>query len=150
MINKIKNKIEGLPWRSLGELRNVGFLVFLIIVLLMTWSGIKAVQSNYRLQKQVSDLQQQNQLQQLENANIQLQNEYYSSNQYLAISARQNLGLGNPGETELIVPKSVALAHLPKSLANTGSDTKPANHEAWYARNFKAWVNFYFRHNAGN
>ena len=139
---KIKNYYSKFSWKSLRDLRTTGLLVFLVIVLLITWSGIKTVQSNYGFEKQVATLRQQNQIQQLENTNLQLQNEYYTSNQYLELSARQELGLGLPGETELIVPKNVALAHLatiptPADI-NSGPNSKP-----WFERNFQAWIDFF-------
>src|ERR1700722_10921071 len=104
MLAKIKKYYYKIPWQSLRDLRTVGLLVFVVIVLLITWSGIKTIQSNYGFDKQVATMRQQNQVQQLENNNLRLQNEYYTSNQYLELSARQELGLGLPGETELIVP----------------------------------------------
>jgi hypothetical protein len=49
----------------------------------------------------------------LQNENDDLKNAYYKSPQYLELSARQNFGLAAPGEKELLVPKAVALAHVP-------------------------------------
>jgi len=34
--------------------------VFTVIVLLISWSGVKSIQTNYGLQKQISKLQQEN------------------------------------------------------------------------------------------
>src|SRR5665213_1810477 len=112
MINKIKTYYSLIPWQSLRDLRTLGLLVFLVIVLLISWSGVKTIKSNFELQKQVAQYQYNNQVQQLENKNLHLQNEYYNTNQYLELSARQELGLGYPGETELLVPKSVAMSQL--------------------------------------
>src|ERR1700749_4495191 len=98
--------------QRLNDIRFAGQVVFVIIVLLISWSGVKAIQTNYSLQKQVVTQQQQNDITKLQNANLQLQNEYYNTNQYLELSARHSFGLGQPGETELLVPKNVALAHL--------------------------------------
>src|SRR5579862_2505537 len=97
---------------SLRDARTVGQLLFLVVVLLVSWSGIKAINANYTLEKQIAQLQQQNTIQQLENNNLKLQNNYYNSNQYLELSARQNLGLAIPGETEITVPAQVALSYV--------------------------------------
>src|SRR5665213_736281 len=97
--------------QRLGDIRFTGQLVFALIVLLVTWSGIKSIQTNYGLQKQISALNQQNTVQQLQNNNLALQNNYLNSNQYLELAARQNFGLAAPGEKEIIVPESVALAY---------------------------------------
>ncbi|HVU59355.1 MAG TPA: septum formation initiator family protein [Candidatus Saccharimonadales bacterium] len=125
----------------LGDVRFAGQIVFVIIVLLVSWSGIKAIDANYSLQKQITALQQQNTVQELENNNLKLQNEYYDSDQYLELSARQNFGLAAPGETELLVPKSVAMSYTvpePKQAAPAAAATTPA-----YLRNLQAWLNFF-------
>ncbi len=110
---KIKKYIEKVLafLQRLNDVRFVGQLLFVIVVLLISWSGIKTIQTNYGLQKQISVLKQQNNIQQLKNTNLSLQNSYYNSNQYLELAARQNFGLGAAGEQELIVPASVALSY---------------------------------------
>lgn len=126
------------------DVRVAGLLGFLVIVLLISWSGVKVIQSNYALQRQISQLQQENQVQQLANNNLKLQNDYLASNQYLELSARQNLGLGAAGETELLVPRSVALKHyinLPSSTM-APSPTSAAK-QPFYLRNLSAWIDFY-------
>jgi len=127
---------------TLRDVRNVGVLVFTVILVLITWSGIKAIQTNYGLQKQISQLQQENDVKALENANLAFQNEYYTTNQYKEITARQNLGLGVPGETELLVPKTVALAHTVKQPSvTTASVAVPA--QPFWQHNFRAWIDFF-------
>jgi cell division protein FtsB len=127
---------------SLRDIRNVGLLVFVVIVLLISWSGIKTIQTNYTLQKQIAELKQENQVQNLENTNLQLQNQYYGTDQYQEVAARQNLGLGSPGETELLVPKSVALAHTVKQPDAATADAKKP-HQPFWQRNFEAWMDFF-------
>jgi cell division protein FtsB len=135
----------------LGRLRDVrtaGQLLFVIIVLLVSWSGIKAIDANFSLQKQIAGLQQKNSLQQLENSNLQLQNDYYNSQQYLELSARQNFGLAQPGEKELLVPQSVAMSYIlptPKLTPSTASNRMP-----FYERNMHAWLNFFLHRKQSN
>lgn len=126
---------------QLRDVRVAGQVLFVIIVLLVSWSGVKAIDANYRLQQQIATLDEQNKVQELENNNLKLQNNYYNSNQYLELSARQNFGLGAPGETELAVPASVALAYTvpePKPPAPKPNSEPPA-----YQRNMQAWVDFF-------
>ena len=42
--------------QRLSDLRFAGQVLFVIIVLLISWSGIKTIQTNYGLQKQISSL----------------------------------------------------------------------------------------------
>ena len=150
MVNKIKNHYQSIKWHLRWDLRTLGQLIFLVIVLLISWSGVKAIQSNYILQKQVTTLQQQNQVQRLENSNLQLQDNYYNTNQYLELSARQELGLGSPGETELLVPQNVALAALSNLSTSQGSSVKNVSKLPWYERNVKSWVDFFLHKNTTN
>ncbi len=101
------------------------------------------IQSNYALQQQIARLQQENQVQALKNENLKLQNEYLNSDQYLELSARQDLGLGAPGETELLVPKSVALAHIVNVPTASSNIPQPDAHQPFWQKNLQAWIDFY-------
>jgi len=134
--------------RQLNDIRFAGQVVFVVIVLLISWSGIKTIQTNYGLQKQISGLQQQNGLQQLQNNNLALQNQYYKSNQYLELAARQNFGLAVAGEKELIVPASIALSYTtdtPVTSTPAATNTTPG-----YQHNFQSWVNFFLHRQQQN
>jgi len=124
-----------------GDIRFAGQVIFIAIVLLITWSGIQAIQSNYKLQQQVAEIKQQNQVASLQNSTIALQNEYYKSNQYLELSARQNFGLALPGEKELLVPQSVALSYTvsPPSFNETSTSSVYMHSQL----NFITWVDFF-------
>src|ERR1039457_7463051 len=113
MISKLKQYQKNISNQisRFGDIRFTGQLIFVVIILLISWSGMRAIQTNYGLQQQAAKLKQQNELANLENNNINLQNQYYNGDQYLELSARQNFGLAFPGETELIVPQNVALAY---------------------------------------
>ncbi len=125
----------------LRDIRFAGQVLFVIIVLLISWSGVKAIKLNYSLQKQISTTTQENTIQKLENNNLKLQNEYYNSSQYLNIQARENFGLAAPGEQEVLVPKNVALAYAPQvQLPDFGYTVKIS--EPTYQKNIQSWVNF--------
>lgn len=121
------------------DIRFTGQVVFAGIVLLISWSGIKTIQTNYELQKQISTLKQQNAVHDLENTNLELQNEYYKTDAYLELSARRNFGLGKPGEKELLVPQSVAYAYAPDINLNKAKAADKDKHTS----NLQAWVNFF-------
>jgi len=129
---------------QLQDVRVLGLLTFMVIVVLIAWSGANAIDTNYGLQRQISQFEQQNQVKELANTNLQLQNEYFNSSQYLELAARQNFGLAMPGETELIVPTTVALAHT-VDLQNSEQQqsAKTSAKQPSYQRNFQAWINFF-------
>ena len=149
MLEKIKH-YQTLALRQAAQLkdvRTVGLMLFVVVVLLVSWSGVKAIEANYRLQKQIAELQQQNAVKQLANENLQLQNAYYNTPQYLELAARQDFGLAAPGETVLIVPRSVAIAHtvtLPQD-QTANAATKVPKQSALH-RHFQAWIDFFTHH----
>jgi len=130
-------------FERLHDIKFAGMVLFVVIVLLISWSGVKSIQANYDLQKQISALKQQNQLQQLADNNLKLQNEYYDTDTYKDLAARQNFGLAAPGEKEILVPKSVALSYTTSLPKATTTAEKPADKQSVFQRNFTAWVNFF-------
>jgi len=143
MINTTKTYYSKNIRPFLKDIRFIGLIAFLVIVLLVTWSGIKSVQTNYNLQKQISNLAQENQVQKLKNSNLNLENSYFNTNQYLELSARQNFGLAEPGETEVIIPQSVALSRLIPLKSQTNSISQANSVYPHWQSNFQAWINFF-------
>lgn len=144
MFEKIKSSKYYFYALQFRDVRVLGLAVFGVLVLLVSWSGIKVIQTNYDLQKQIARLQQQNQIQELENTNLQLKNQYYKTNQYLELTARKQFGKAAPGEKVLLVSKSVALAHAAKLPNITSrSPQKPLVNKPAYQRNFEAWMDFF-------
>ncbi|HEX8182833.1 MAG TPA: septum formation initiator family protein [Candidatus Saccharimonadales bacterium] len=152
MLDIFKNTKKYSNHALLSQLRDVqslGLIVFTVIVLLVSWSGVKAIQSNYKLEQQIARLQQESDLQRLQNSNQKLKNQYYNTPQYLELAARQNFGLALPGEKELIVPKKVAMARVSGvQVASSTAATQPGSEAAdkkqpFYQRNIQAWMNFF-------
>lgn len=147
MFEKIKKIYKTPLIQSLHDVRNLGLVVFCILALLVTWSGVKVVQTNYDLQKQMSRMRQENDVKRLANSNLALKNQYLDTDQYLELTARRLYNKAAPGEKLLIVPEEVALAHT-KDLPMPISDEEQKALEdvgPWYERNFNAWIEFLFR-----
>ena len=126
---------------SLRDIRNVGSLAFFVMLTLVVWSGARAIQTNYDLQKKVYETTKQNEVKRLENANLELTNKYYGTSQYLEVTARQNLGLAAPGETVLLVPKDAAMARtVPEPVEKQPT---PVENLPFWQRNFRAWMDFF-------
>lgn len=132
----------------LRDVRNVGTAVFVVIVMLISWSSAKVIQTNYVLERQVRQTSKENEVRRLQNENLKLQNQYYGTPQYREITARQNYGLAKPGETVIIVPRDVALRYVaaqPKSASNRQSMSNKI--PAWQ-RNADSWMNFFLNRHA--
>ncbi len=148
MLDKIKSYQKNELVKSLSDIRTLGMIVFLIIALLVTWSSVRVVQTNYDLQKVMSAMQQQNDVQALANNNLNLKNEYYKTDAYLELAARRHFNKAAPGEKLVIVPKEIALAHSidvpkPKTTAENIRETSEASGTS-FQRNFNAWLDFLF------
>ncbi len=129
--------------RQFMDIRILGLLVFGVMVVLISWSGLKVLQTNFELEKKIADLKQREIVQQLENDNLRLKNKYLETDQYLELSARRQFGKAAPGERVYLVPKKVALARtvdLPKTdPSSTDTQTTPKSR---YRQNFDDWMNF--------
>lgn len=128
--------------RQFQDVRAIGLVLFLIVALMVSWSGVKVIQTNYELQKQISAMQQEVDVQQLANANLKLQNRYYQTDQYLELQARQDFGLGGAGETQVIVPREVALKYA-SAIDSINEPTVQTVQQPKYQRNFQAWIDFF-------
>ena len=130
---------------QLSDIRVLGQVVFAVVVLLISWSGVKVIHTNYQLQQQILRVQQENEIQKLKNENLRLKNQYFNSPQYLELAARQNFGLAMPGEKELLVPKAVALAQIPAGVESVASAeaTELKDDRPFIQRNLSSWFNFF-------
>lgn len=130
--------------KSLSDVRVLMLLAFGVVALLVTWSGVKVVQTNYELDKKISVARQKNEVKRLENENQKLKNTYYQSPQYLELAARRQFGKALPGERLYVVPESVALSktiELPQNEKIAANAEKPKSKPR---ANFEAWMNFLF------
>jgi cell division protein FtsB len=151
VFEKIKTYQKHPLLQEFRDVRVLGLVVFAVIVLLVSWSGVRVIETNYRLEQQIARMQEQNKLRELENANQKLSNEYYKTDQYIELQARKQFGKAAPGETLLLVPKNVALAHtvdMPKPEAEKAAKTVSA--KPFYQKNFEAWMRFFFRRSAAD
>ena len=134
--------------KQFRDVRVLGLHVFVVITLLVTWSGVGVIQTNYELQKRISRLEQENELQHLENQTLDLRNQYFETDQYLELTARRQFGLAAKGETLLLVPEEVALAHTVDLPDPTEEKVGRTPDKPTYQRNFEAWMEFLFRRQA--
>ncbi len=122
--------------KSFYTLDNIVLTVALLIALGWVWGTMESLQNNFRLQAQVNNLGQQVERDGLIVQNLELENQYYASSEYLELEARERLGKAAPGEHMLLLP------------ANTTSDTQtPQSNIALpksQTSNFQAWLNFFF------
>ncbi len=144
MFQKLKSWHKKGYWRIFTDTSSLSLIAFGVIALIVSWNGLKAIQSNYEFQKQIARLEQQNEVSKLENDNLKLKNEYYNTDEFLELSARRQFGLAAPGEKAYLIPDKVAKANV----VNTAKAAKPkvvlrVGDKPGYQKNFQAWINFF-------
>lgn len=143
MADKIKTSVIAFI-KSLTDIRVIGQTVFVIIVLMVSWSSVKSIQTNYELQKKVVRLQQEIEIQELENQNLSLQNQYLETDNFLELAVRRQFGKAASGERVYLVPTDIALKYAP-DLPTKTTKKKASTNKPFYQENLEAWVNFFFR-----
>ncbi len=126
-------------WRVYGTLNNIVITVALVVAASLVWGAISTMETNFAAQKSVDDLKRQEQLTQLEVDTLKFQQNYYKSDEYKDLSARQTLGLASPGEKVLLLPpNSAAVKQADSAAAKGATTTKPTASES----NFDQWMTF--------
>lgn len=124
-------------WRSYVTIQNGALALGLLIAVSWVWGTVGTLNRNFQLQQQVDQLDQQIELSKLQNQNLSYQKNYYSSSEYLELSARELLGKVAPGEKIIILPDSSNITDKTTSAPKTPVSTeKPSN--------FTQWIQFFF------
>jgi cell division protein FtsB len=141
-INKQKF-IENL--KLLSDVRIIGLLAFFAVILLVAFSSVKILQTNYELQKKENELKQVNEIKKLENENLKLKNVFFESDEYLELTARRQFNKALPGEELYIIPESVAMRKVkdtPKVSTEQEEIRQKEEKKPKYQRNIEAWRDF--------
>src|SRR5579863_8391353 len=128
--------------RKFNDPRNIVLYLFVLIVLAICWSSIKTIQTNYQLQKQIAAIKQQNAVINLRNQNTALQNQYFQTDSYLDLAARQGLGLAAPGEQVLLVSRATAMKYVNQQVAKQLPTSATQDNRPTYLKNLDAWRDF--------
>lgn len=119
---------------------NLVFLTAFLIALGWVWGSLNVMQRNYTLQKEVDLKRRQLQLAELQKQSIEFQNQYYETNEYRELAARESLGLVMPGEKLLILPENTEAAIT----ADEDTPTVVASSTQVQSSNLQQWLNFLF------
>ena len=135
-------------WHTYGSLNNIVMVVALLIAASWAWGSISIMQTNFDAQKVVDDQKRQLELTQLQVDTLQYQQNYYNSDEYKDLAAREDLGLASPGEKELILPPNSAKAKQEDNVDAQQQLTQPTVGSA--QNNFDQWMGFLLGTTAGS
>lgn len=125
-------------WRNLFELNQIVQVVGILIAVSLIWNTIGVVQKNYGLQAQVDKLENEIAILELQNQQLKYDIEYYQTDEYLELEAREKFNKKAPGE------RVVALSD------NDLKDPLPEEEQAelipkpQYEQNLEQWLYFLF------
>ncbi|HMR72689.1 MAG TPA: septum formation initiator family protein [Candidatus Saccharibacteria bacterium] len=123
-------------YRHLLTIQNAGLAVALLVALSWIWGAVVTLQKNYQHQQQVDANNQRIAVTKLQNQNLQFQQAYLKSDEFLELSARQKLGLAQPGEHLVMLPSSEGITD---KVATDQPATMPDEQD-----NFTRWLQFFF------
>lgn len=112
---------------------NAVIVIAFVIAAGWAWGAVNVMQRNYELQRNVSQKQRELQLVELQTQNLEYEKQYYKTNEYQSLAARDVLGLGDPGERVLIFSKN-SQPPQDKSQPEEKPTTvleKPSNMQQW-------------------
>ena len=114
--------------------------LFLVVALSLMVNTVKVIQRNYELQQDVDNLAAEVALIEVQNQNLKYNIEYYQTDAYLEVEAKQRFNLAESGEKVIFLPKDGDLE--PEPLRSSLSAQSSAQPE--YERNFDKWIAFLF------
>lgn len=141
-MGKTTTKIrKGIYWlkHDLLVFDNVIIIIAAAFCLAWTWGSIAAMSRNWSLSQEVLEHQREKSLLELEVEMLELENEYYLSNEYRELAARKYQNKKLPGEVMVYLPANSAAA---KSKHQATSEELASETEE--RTNFQQWVAFLF------
>lgn len=117
-----------LKLNAITALNVVGGIVVLYLAVVL----VQTVQRNYKLGRQIDELNAQIVLLQNQKDQIAYNTQYYKTDSFRDREARSKLGLQQPGENVVIIPRT---SPTPTPAANPGAATTKTS-------NLQQWLNF--------
>ncbi|MDR0955863.1 MAG: septum formation initiator family protein [Candidatus Nomurabacteria bacterium] len=108
------------------------------------WQAIGSLNKNYQLQQQVDQGNLENQVADLQNQNLQLQQSYYQTDEYLELQARDKLNKALPGEHLVILPKTGSSDQSTEDVLDNVDSTAQTTQAVDNSTNFEKWMRFLF------
>lgn len=123
-------------YRHYLTIQNGTIVLGLLIAMGWMWGTVQTLQKNFTYQQQVDTLTENVELEELRNQNLQFQQRYFKSDEFLELSARQRLGKANPGEKLIILPDSRTIVDETGVTTDILPRIRPSN--------LSQWVQFFF------
>ena len=113
---------------------NVVLAVAIVLCLAWTYQSIAAMSRNWELSEKLTTERKELELAKLEVEMMELENEYYKTNEYQELMARRNMDKKLPGENMVVLPENSEGAKNKHKEDKTGAkqeDEKYSNFDKW-------------------
>ena len=118
--------------KSHATINNGVLVIALLIASSWVWSTIEAIQRNFTLQQQVDSLKQEIAVLKLRNETIAFQNRYFTTVEYIELSARERLNKASPDEKVVVLPPNTRhVAENSSPQTNITPITERSNFDQW-------------------
>lgn len=142
-MSELKTKARKLQYwlkHDLLVFDNVILIIAMVFCLSWTWGSISSMSRNWALAQEVMSKQREKALLELEVETLELENEYYLSDEYQELAARKYQGKMLAGETMVYLPANSDSAKTKHSDASTTEASVAAEEMT----NFQQWMAFLF------
>ena len=140
-MQKIRTKFRQLFYhfkRSLDKDR-IAFFVAVAFCVIWTWGAISAMSRNWELEQLLLERRQELALLELEVETLELENQYYASEEYQELAARAKQNKIGEGETVIYLPKNSDTAKMKhQEIVVEEKHEEPSNFEQWLSFIFGA------------
>ncbi len=138
MLQRVKTAFRRLGYytkKDILTLNNVVLFFALLLCFWWTWGAINSMSRNWMLEEKQKNRQLEAMRLELEVQTLELEQEYYKTDEYKELMARSKAGKMLPGETMVILPKNSESA-INKYSIDSASQTERSN--------FSQWLDFLF------
>ncbi len=129
-------------WSIITDRRNVNLMFFLIISLGITWQTVDQISLNYDLEQESRTIEQEIELLRIQKDTQELQNEFFRTEYYQDLSARDRLGLIGDGESLVILEQS-SLEQTTERISSSFQDDQATVEQAEQPTPLEEWVRFF-------
>ena len=117
---------------------NMALIICLVLCVWWTYGSIASMTRNWALSKTLDDEKTKLSLISLEVSTLELENAYYSSDEYAELSARKKFDKILPGESLVYLPDNTEYAKNKHNTPKTVTKKSPTNLEQWLSFLFDA------------
>ena len=126
---------------SFFSLNTLLYAIALVIAVSLSLNTVSVIERNYTLEQEVESLQEEISILSLENENLKFNIEYYKTDDYLEVAAKEKFSKRGTGESVVVFERD---EFTPTNTALSFETVEQEEQQADFKENFNAWWDFLF------